>query len=54
MSKKALIVCPHCGNSYTITYGLETQSGGTTGQCPKCHKLAHVQIIRGEVDRVTK
>ncbi len=53
MSKKALITCPHCGTSYTISHGHTTGSGSTTGQCPKCHKTAHVHIHNGEVDKVS-
>jgi len=54
MSKKALVTCPHCGNSYTVTHGLHEQSGSTRGTCPKCHKEATVHIKRGEVDSVSK
>jgi len=53
-SKKATIVCPHCGTTYTITHGFETSSGGTSAQCPKCHKTCHIKIERGDVGMVTK
>jgi uncharacterized C2H2 Zn-finger protein len=52
MGQKVLITCPHCGTSFQ--FDVTTRDVGTSRQCPKCHKVVHIDVRQGSVSQVRK